>query len=60
MNKINNNILAITLSLASLLPQTTVADEFELSGRIGFEQRYFTEQGQFDNQPKADNRMLHR
>ena len=51
MNKINKNlILAFTLSLASLLPHTTVADEFEVSGRIGFEQRYFTEQGQFDNQ----------
>lgn len=51
MNKINNNIiLAITLSLASLLPQTTVADEFELSGRLGLEQRYFTKQGQFENQ----------
>ncbi|MCJ8318116.1 MAG: hypothetical protein MJK12_00675 [Colwellia sp.] len=51
MNKIKSNfVLAIPLCLASLLPQTTVADEFELSGRLGLEQRYFTEQGQFEHQ----------
>ncbi|WOH38462.1 hypothetical protein RI844_04360 [Thalassotalea fonticola] len=33
-----------------LLPLAASADDFELSGKIGFEQRYFAEQGQYDGQ----------
>lgn len=33
-----------------LLPLAASADDFELSGKIGFEQRYFANQGQYDGQ----------
>ena len=33
-----------------LMPSFSKASEFELSGKVGFEQRYFLNEGQYDNQ----------
>jgi len=42
-------ILLICLS-AVLLPLATSAADFEFNGKVGIEQRYFVEQGQYENQ----------
>jgi len=54
MNMVNNlkkTALFAALGLNSmLLSLAASADEFELSGKVGFEQRYFAEKGQYEQQ----------
>ncbi len=50
--KIKNNIvnLACTGLVGLALPVTAFSAEFEVSGKVGVEQRYFDEKGQFNEQ----------
>jgi len=51
VNNFKQAALLAALGLNSmLLPLVATADEFELSGKVGIEQRYFAEKGQYQQQ----------
>jgi hypothetical protein len=51
VNNLKQAVLLAALGLNSvLLPLAATADEFELSGKVGVEQRYFADKGQYPQQ----------
>ena len=50
VNKIKQLPLVVALATSIAAQPQAFADEFELSGKVGFEQRYFEQQGQYSNQ----------
>ncbi len=42
--------LLVALAINSIVQPQVNADEFELSGKVGYEQRYFAEESQYQNQ----------
>ena len=50
VHKIKQLPLLVALAVNIAVQPLAVADEFELSGKVGFEQRYFEQQGQYSQQ----------